>query len=77
MAPGDVGWHWHRLEVELLERGHDVVAPDLPVQDDSAGLAEYADTVVDAIGERGDPVVVAQSFGGFITHADIDCGGMA
>jgi hypothetical protein len=26
----DVGWYWHLLEAELLERGHDVVAPDLP-----------------------------------------------
>jgi pimeloyl-ACP methyl ester carboxylesterase len=41
------------------------VAPDLPCDDDSAGLAEYTDTVVDAIGDRTDLVVVAQSFGGF------------
>jgi hypothetical protein len=27
-------------------RGHDVVAPDLPCEDNSAGLAKYADTVV-------------------------------
>jgi pimeloyl-ACP methyl ester carboxylesterase len=41
------------------------VAPDLPCDDDSAGLAEYADTVVEAIGDRRDLVVVAQSAGGF------------
>jgi pimeloyl-ACP methyl ester carboxylesterase len=62
---GDVGWSWHLVEAELRERGHDVVAPDLPCDDDSAGLAEYADTVIDAIGDRTDLVVVAQSFGGF------------
>jgi pimeloyl-ACP methyl ester carboxylesterase len=62
---GDVGWYWHLVEAELRERGHDVVAPDLPVDDDSAGLSEYADTVVDAVGDRRDLVVVAQSFGGF------------
>jgi hypothetical protein len=45
---------------ELRERGHDVVAPDLPSEDASAGLAEYADAVVDVIGDRGDLVVVAQ-----------------
>ncbi|MGW2183777.1 hypothetical protein ACWCXX_38435 [Streptomyces sp. NPDC001732] len=43
-------------------RGHDVVAVDLPCDDDSAGLAEYADTVVDAIGERTNLILVAHSF---------------
>jgi pimeloyl-ACP methyl ester carboxylesterase len=62
---GDVGWYWHLVEDELRSRGHDVVAPDLPCDDDSAGLPEYADAVVDAIGDRTDLVVVAQSFGGF------------
>jgi pimeloyl-ACP methyl ester carboxylesterase len=62
---GDVGWSWHLLEAELRERGHEVVAPDLPCEDDSAGLAEYADTVVDAIGLRSDLVVVGHSYGGF------------
>jgi pimeloyl-ACP methyl ester carboxylesterase len=62
---GDVGWYWHLVEAELGERGHDVVAPDLPCDDDSAGLSEYADTVIEAIGERTNLVVVAQSLGGF------------
>jgi pimeloyl-ACP methyl ester carboxylesterase len=62
---GDSAWYWHLVEAQLRERGHDVVAPDLPCDDESAGLAEYADTVVDAIGDRTDLVVVAQSFGGF------------
>lgn len=62
---GDVGWYWHLAEAELRERGHEVVAPDLPRDDDSADLRDYADTVVDAIGDRGDLVVVGQSYGGF------------
>ena len=62
---GDVGWYWHLVEAELRERGHDVVAPDLPCEDDSAGLSEYADTVLDAIGDRRNLVVVAQSAGAF------------
>lgn len=62
---GDVGWFWHLVEAELRARGHDVVAPDLPCDDESAGLEEYATTVVDAIGDRSDLVVVAQSFGGY------------
>jgi hypothetical protein len=61
----DSAWYWHLLEAELRTRGHEVVAPDLPCDDDSAGLSEYADTVVDAIGDRTDLVVVAQSAGGF------------
>ena len=62
----DVGWYWHLVAAELRAHGHDVVAPDLPCDDDTAGLAEYADTVVEAIGERTDLVVVGQSFAGFI-----------
>ncbi len=58
-------WYWHRVVPALRRRGHDVVAPDLPSDDDSAGLSEYADAVVDAIGDRRDLVVVAQSLGGF------------
>jgi pimeloyl-ACP methyl ester carboxylesterase len=61
----DTAWYWHLVEPELRERGHDVVTMDLPCEDDSAGLAEYADTVVDAIGHRKHLVLVAQSFGGF------------
>ena len=62
---GDVGWYWHLVERELRQRGHDTLAPDLPCDDDSAGLTEYADTVARAIGGRRDLIVAAQSFGGF------------
>jgi len=62
---GDVGWYWNLVEAELRERGHDVVAPDLPCDDDAAALPEYADAVAEAIGDRTDLVVVAQSLGGF------------
>ncbi|MDP9848611.1 alpha/beta hydrolase [Streptosporangium lutulentum] len=58
-------WYWHLTAAELRARGHDVVAPDLPCDDDSAGLSEYADVVVEAVGDRTGLVVVAQSFGGF------------
>jgi hypothetical protein len=62
---GDVGWAWHLVERELRRRGHDTVAPDLPCDDDSADLTDYADTVVAAIGDRRDLIVVGQSSGGF------------
>ncbi|MEV7007742.1 alpha/beta hydrolase [Streptosporangium sp. NPDC051022] len=58
-------WQWHLLDAELRGRGHDVVAVDLPCDDESAGLAEYADSVIDAVGDRTGLVVVAHSFGGF------------
>ena len=34
---GDVGWYWHLVEAELRARGHDTVAPDLPIEDDAPG----------------------------------------
>ncbi len=62
---GDGAFHWHLLIPELRERGHDVVAMDLPCDDESAGLSRYADVVVEAIGDRTELIVVAQSFGAF------------
>jgi pimeloyl-ACP methyl ester carboxylesterase len=71
-AAGDGGWSWHLLEAALRERGHGVVAPDLPADDASAGLTTYAEVVIDAIGGRTDLVVVGHSFGGFT--APLVCG---
>lgn len=62
---GGLAWYWHRLVPELSRRGHDVVAVNLPAGDDSAGLAEYADTVIDAVGDRTQLILVAQSLAGF------------
>jgi pimeloyl-ACP methyl ester carboxylesterase len=62
---GDVSWYWHLVSAELVERGHDVVAVDLPCDDESARWSDYANAVVTAIGDRKDLVVVAQSMGGF------------
>lgn len=70
LIPGAGGeaWFWHRLEPELGSRGHTTVAMDLPADDDSAGLAAYADSVVAATlaaVDAASPVtVVAQSMGG-------------
>lgn len=63
-AGGDARY-WSRLVPELLDRGHDVVAATLPASDPSAGLAEYADVVVDAVGDLRGVTVVGQSLGGF------------
>lgn len=62
---GGTAWYWHRLVPHLRDRGHEVVAVDLPAADSSAGFPEYADAVVAAVGERTGLVLVAQSLGGF------------
>ncbi|MEY2566625.1 MAG: hypothetical protein QOE35_1154 [Actinomycetota bacterium] len=62
-AGGD-SWYWHLVTPRLRALGHDVVPVDLPCDDDSAGLQEYADVVVDAVGDRRDLMLVAQSLGG-------------
>jgi pimeloyl-ACP methyl ester carboxylesterase len=62
---GSDAWYWHLVVPELSARGHDVVAVDLPCDDDGAGLDEYADAVLDAVNGRRDLIVVAQSLAGF------------
>ena len=62
---GDGGWYWHLVEAELRAGGHDVVAPDLPADDESADLNDYADAVTEAVGDRTNLVIVGHSFGGF------------
>ncbi|WP_253787469.1 alpha/beta fold hydrolase [Nocardia amikacinitolerans] len=62
---GDVGWFWHLVVDELRARGHEAIAPDLPCDDDSASLNDYADAVVRAVGDRRELVVVAHSYGCF------------
>lgn len=62
---GSDSWYWHLVGPRLEALGHDVVAPDLQCDDDHAGIEEYAQTVVDAIGDRRDVILVAQSLAGF------------
>jgi pimeloyl-ACP methyl ester carboxylesterase len=62
---GGSAWDWHLVAPELREHGHDPIAVDLPCEGDSAGWSDYADTVVQAVGDCGDLVVVGHSLGGF------------
>jgi len=67
---GDSGWAWHSVADELHSRGHTVVAPDLPSEQDDAGPSEYASTVGEALRSAGTPypsplVVVGHSLGAF------------
>jgi pimeloyl-ACP methyl ester carboxylesterase len=65
LIPGAGGdsYYWHLVAPLLREHGHEVVSVDLPAGDDSAGLRDYADAVLEAIGDRADLVLVAQSLG--------------
>jgi pimeloyl-ACP methyl ester carboxylesterase len=59
------GWCWELLVPELEKRGHAAVAPDLPIEDDTAGALENARVVVDALeGVDDDVVVVGHSLAG-------------
>ena len=62
---GDTGWYWHLTEAELQARGHQTIAPDLPCDNDTASLNDYAGTVADAVAGRQDLVIVGQSYGAF------------
>ncbi len=65
LVPGAGGdaHYWHLVVDRLTAAGDEAIAVDLPADDEAAGLAEYADTIVAAIGGRTSVVLVAQSMG--------------
>jgi len=67
LLPGAGGdsWYWHLVAGALRDRGDEVIATDLPCGDDAAGLHEYADVAVAAIGARDGVILVAQSMAAF------------
>ena len=61
-------WHdgscWELVAPLLEQRGHRVVAPDLPISDLDATYEDYAQVVLDALGEDEEPfVLVGHSLG--------------
>ncbi len=62
---GGAASFWYRVTPLLEVGGHEAIAVDLPGADESAGLPEYTDLVLAAMGDREDVVLVAQSMGGF------------
>jgi pimeloyl-ACP methyl ester carboxylesterase len=61
-------WHepscWDELTPKLMDRGHEVVIPDLPLQDPEAGFEERVRPALEALdGAGNDPVVVGHSQG--------------
>lgn len=61
-------WCWDQLAPVLRQRGHRVVAPDLPSDDPSASFEDYADVVcaalTDSDEDSNDVVAVGHSLGG-------------
>jgi pimeloyl-ACP methyl ester carboxylesterase len=53
-------WCWERLAAELEQRGHDVLAPNLPCDQVGLGIRDY----VQLIGPEPEAVVVGHSLGG-------------
>jgi pimeloyl-ACP methyl ester carboxylesterase len=62
---GGSAWSWHLVVDELARRGREALAMDLPCDDDAAGLADYVDVAVQAIGDRTHLTVVGHSLGAF------------
>ncbi len=62
---GSDSWYWHLVAPALRRAGHEVVAVDLPVDDERCGWSEYAEVAVRAAGSRNDVTIVAQSMGAF------------
>jgi pimeloyl-ACP methyl ester carboxylesterase len=62
---GDTGWYWHLTAAELRALGHDTVAPDLPCDNRSATLDDYAGAVAEAAAGQPDLVIVSQSYGAY------------
>ncbi|WP_326567727.1 alpha/beta hydrolase [Amycolatopsis rhabdoformis] len=62
---GGSGWEWHLVAEQLRARGHEAVAPDLPIEDPASKFADLADAAVSAVGDASDVVVVGHSYGGF------------
>lgn len=67
LIPGGGGdpWEWQQLVPELEARDHVAIPVRLPADDETAGWSEYADAVIDAVGGRGELVLVAASMAGF------------
>jgi pimeloyl-ACP methyl ester carboxylesterase len=63
-AGGDP-WQFHLVIRDLEAMGQVAIGVTLPSGDDAAGWSEYADAVVESIGDRHDLVLVAQSLAGF------------
>ncbi len=71
LVPGAGGdaHYWSRVAPLL---GDDTVAVAMPAADDTAGLAAYADAIVEAAAGASDITLVAQSMGGYSAPLVVD-----
>lgn len=61
---GHNAWCWSRLVPELESLGHEAIPVTLPLDQVEAGLKDYADAVVEAVGGRDDVVLLGHSLAG-------------
>jgi pimeloyl-ACP methyl ester carboxylesterase len=59
-------WCWQYLAEELDARRFASISPDLPIDDAAAGLADYANAVIDELGDADDVVLVGHSMGSLV-----------
>ena len=59
---GHGGWCWERTKNELESRGHDAVAPDLPL----TSLADDANAVARLVDDHPGAILVGHSYGGLV-----------
>src|SRR5690242_12032136 len=74
LIPGAGGraWYWHLVAAALVECGHRALPVELPADDDTKSLPDYARAVLDAAGEERGMVVVAASLGAFTAGAVVE-----
>lgn len=59
-------WCWDLLVPYLEAEGHTTVAMDLPIEDASATLSQFADTIVQALPKTEDVLLVGHSMAGTV-----------
>ena len=74
LIPGAGGraWYWHLVTARLAAAGAEAIAVELPADDDTKGLPDYAQAVIDAAGTARELVVVAASMGAFTAPMVLD-----
>ena len=70
------GWCWYKVAALLRQKGHTVLAPDLPAHGrdqtpiNAVSMQSYAQRVVDVMRTANEPVIlVGHSMGGFVISA--------
>ncbi|MGP9488064.1 alpha/beta fold hydrolase [Glutamicibacter sp. AOP5-A2-7] len=62
---GSSAWDWHLVRPLLEMSGHEVIAVDLPIEDENALLQDYVQAVAAVVGDAQHTIVVGHSLGGF------------